>query len=98
MVINMDAANLGGSAITALSQFVPTPDESTRVSKFILQQHNKAQEGAPKDEKGAAPAATTDVSKIDTKRITELKIGKAEQYIFFMSRVCYCYQSTKYPT
>lgn len=94
--MNMDAANLGGSAITALSQFIPTPDETSRVSKFILQQHSKGpskleQESKPED-KGSAvpPPQSTGASNIDTKRLVELKIGKAEQYIYFMSKVSRC--------
>lgn len=92
----MDAANLGASAITALSQFIPTPDEIGRVSKFVMQQHAKSQPKANVDSKEdmsttTAPPATdsgkNDGSTIDTKRINELKIGKAEQYIYFMAKV-----------
>ena len=93
----MDAVNLGGSAITVLAQFIPTPDETGRVSKFVLQQHTKGPSKTNSDgskEDKSTPTSTAPIEsgnnstlKIDAKRMNELKIGKAEQYIYFMSTV-----------
>lgn len=99
----MEAQALGASVINVLLQFIPTPDEIAKVTKFVDKKHvappppPAAAEGATEGSTAAPEVkppvteAKTEVAKdngkVDQKRLNELKIGKAEQFIFHMSKV-----------
>lgn len=96
----MDAQVLGASVINVLLQFIPTADEIAKVKKFVEKKHSApppppTAEGGTSSEPATPPPPPTlppqdtasKDSRIDQRRLTELKIGKAEQFIFHMSKV-----------
>lgn len=72
-IMNFEADALGISSLSALLQFVPTADEIKKIADFIA---------AKVKAKGADAPST-----VDTKALAAMNIGRAEQYIFAMSKV-----------
>jgi hypothetical protein len=64
---------LGSAAVSALLQFVPSLEEAGKVGNFVSLKIKS---------KGESPAPSS-----DGKLLTELKIGKPEQYIYLFSKV-----------
>jgi len=73
-----DAKGLGTSAVSALLQFIPTIDEASKVCNFV----NSKLKGSSS---GSDPSV--DPVPIDCKVLTNLKIGKPEQFIYLFSKV-----------
>jgi hypothetical protein len=88
----METNQLGLSSITALAQFIPTSEEIDKVTKFVKEQAANANKTptatqTPEAAKSDAEIANKPLTTFTAKRMHELKIGKAEQYIYFLARV-----------
>jgi hypothetical protein len=73
------------SSLLALQQFVPTADDIQKVNTFITK---KIQARAEAGQDNSAAASTNAAGTIhDSKMLTSLSIGKAEQYIYYLSKL-----------
>jgi hypothetical protein len=88
--MQFESTSLGAGAISSLLQFIPTPEEAAKVEQYVKLKCKEKEKEIGKEkpaddqsiitESSTAKAASQTVS-------TEPKLGKAEQYVYSISRV-----------